>query len=277
MAELTLIPKDLSSIPLEIEISPDSIAGKSIEDIKKMKIMKGNREKELAEFFDVKGSIAESPAENKIIIDGNIDQVKYIGTKMTAGEILIKGNVGMHTGDEMKGGKITIEGNCADFCAMEIKGGEFEVKGNAGNYLAGAKRGTWRGSSKGKVVIHGNCGVETACWMKGKTIVINVKGKAGAYLGSHMALGTIIADGDVDPRVGAEMSGGKIIVNGKLTELSPSFSYIGEVKEIELSETDKITGNYLKFEGDFATISPKAKKKGELYLIKDKNKEYIPK
>jgi formylmethanofuran dehydrogenase subunit C len=277
MAELTLTPKDLPTVPLEVEISPDSIAGKSLEDIKKIKIMKGNREKELADFFDVKGSSSENPAENKIIINGNVDRVKGIGAKMTAGEILIKGNAGMHTGDGMKGGKLTIEGDCAEFCAMEIKGGEFEVKGNAGNYLAGAQRGTWRGSSKGKVTVHGNCGVETAGWMKGKTIVINIKGNAAPYLGAHMALGTIIVDGDADRRVGTEMSGGKIIVNGKLTEISPSFSYVGDVNEIELSETDKISGNYLKFEGDFATISVKSKKKGELYLSKDKNKNLIPK
>ena len=177
----------------------------------------------------------------------------------------------------MKGGKILVEGDCGDFCASEIKGGEIEVKGSAGNYLAAAKRGTWRGSSKGKIIVHGNCGAETAAWMRGKTIVLNIKGNARAYLGTHMHLGTIIVDGDVDPRVGAEMSGGKIIINGKLIELLPSFSYIGEVKEIELSETDKVTGNYLKFEGDFANISPKAKRKGELYLAKGKNQDLIPK
>lgn len=160
---------------------------------------------------------------------------------------------------------------------MEIKGGEFEVKGNSGNYLAGAKRGTWRGSSKGKVVVHGNCGAEVAGWLRGKTIVLNIKGNAGAYLGTHMHLGTIIVDGDVDPRVGAEMSGGKVIINGKLSELLPSFSFIGEVNEIELNETEKITGTYLKFEGDFSNISPKAKKKGEIYLSKAKNSDLVPK
>ncbi|MHA1651035.1 MAG: formylmethanofuran dehydrogenase subunit C [Candidatus Helarchaeota archaeon] len=277
MAELTLTPKELPTVPLEVEITPNLVAGKSIEDIKKMKILKGNREKELGEFFDVKGNSADDPANIKIIINGNVDRVKYIGSGMSAGEIIIKGNAGMHTGDDMKGGKITIEGNCADFCAMEIKGGEFEVKGSAGNYLGAAKRGTWRGSSKGKIMVHGNCGVEAGSWLRGKTIVIHIKGNAGALLGTHMHLGTIIVDGDVDPRVGGEMSGGKIIINGKLSEILPSFSYVGEVNEIELSETEKITGNYLKFEGDFANISPKSKKKGEIYLNKEKNQSLIPK
>lgn len=283
MADLTLTPKELPTIPLEVEISPDNIAGKSIDEIKKITILKGNREKDLGEFFDVKGNSAENPADTKIIIDGNVDNVKYIGKGMTAGEIVIKGNVGMHTGDDMKGGKITVEGDCGDFCASEIKGGEFEVKGSAGNYLVAAKRGNWRGSSKGKITIHGNCGAETAAWMRGKTIVLNIKGNAGAYLGTHMHLGTIIVDGDVDPRVGGEMSGGKIIINGKLSEILPSFVFAGEVSEIVLSETDKIAGNYLKFEGDFANITPKVKKsgekskRGEIYLNKAKNQDLIPK
>ncbi len=278
MAQITLKPKNLlSNVPVEAEISPDTFAGKSIEDIKKIKILKGNKEKELSEFFDITGESAQTPADIKIIVDGNVDRVKYIGTSMSAGEILIKGNTGMHTGDDIKGGKIVIEGNCADFCASEMKGGEFEVKGSAGNYLGAAKRGNWMGSSKGKITVLGNCGSEVASWLRGKEIVLNIKGNAGAFLGVHMHQGTIIVDGDVDRRVGGEMSGGKIIINGKLIEILPSFVYAGEVNEIPLSETVKITGNYLKFEGDFANISPKAKDKGEIYLNKAKNKELIPK
>ena len=121
MAEITLTPKELPSVPLEVDISPDTVAGKSIEDIKKIIIMKGNREVELGEFFNVEGGSADNAAEIKIIINGNIDSVKFIGQGMTAGEIIIKGNVGMHTGDDMKGGKILVEGDCGDFCASEIK------------------------------------------------------------------------------------------------------------------------------------------------------------
>ena len=119
MAEITLRPKELPTVPLEVEISPDKVAGKSIDDVKKFPILKGNREKELGEYFEVTGTTAENAADIKIIIDGNVDSVKYIGKEMTAGEILIKGSTGMHTGDDMKGGKITIEGDCADFCAFD--------------------------------------------------------------------------------------------------------------------------------------------------------------
>ncbi len=271
MKEITLTPKELPNIPLEVEISPDNLAKKSLADIAKIKILKGNREKELGTFFDVKGEPAENPADLKLVINGNVDRVKFLGASMSAGEVLIKGNAGMHTGDDIKGGKITIEGNCADFCAMEMKGGEFEVKGSAGNYLGGAKRGTWMGSSKGKIVVAGNVGSEVGVWMNGKAMLMQLKGNVGAFLGTHMNAGTIIVDGNVDNRVGGEMSGGIIVINGKLSEILPSFTYVGEVTEIQLSETEKISGNYIKFEGDFANIDPKTKNKGEIYLNKAKN------
>jgi formylmethanofuran dehydrogenase subunit C len=277
LKEITLTPKELPNIPLEVEISPDNLAKKSLADIAKIKILKGNREKELGTFFDVEGEPAESPADIKLVINGNVDRVKFLGAGMSAGEVLIKGNAGMHTGDDMKGGKMFIEGNCADFCAMEMKGGEFEVKGSAGNYLGGAKRGTWMGSSNGKIVVHGNVGSEVAVWMNGKAMLMQLKGNVGAFLGTHMNAGTIIVDGDVDSRVGGEMSGGIIVINGKLSEILPSFTYGGEVKEIQLSETEKIPGNYLKFEGDFANIDPKGKNKGQIYLNKAKNTHLIKK
>lgn len=277
MSEIILTPKELPNIPLEVEISPNTVAKKSIDEIAQIKILKGNREKELGEFFDIEGESAEEPAEIKIIINGSVDRVKFLGAGMSAGEVLIKGNAGMHTGDDMKGGKITIEGNCADFCAMEMKGGEFEVQGSAGNYLGGAKRGTWMASSKGKIVVHGNVGSEVGSWLNGKAMLIHIEGNAGAFLATHMNAGIVIVDGDVDPRVGGEMSGGIIIINGKLAEILPSFSYVGEVGEIQISEEETITGDYLKFEGDFASLPSTAKTKGELYLNKEKNLDLIPK
>jgi formylmethanofuran dehydrogenase subunit C len=277
LSEIILTPKELPNIPLEIEISPNIVAKKSIEEIAQIKILKGNRTKELGEFFDIEGESAEEPADIRIVINGNVDRVKFLGVGMSAGEILIKGNAGMHTGDDMKGGKITVEGDCADFCAMEMKGGEFEVQGSAGNYLGGAKRGTWMASSKGKIVVHGNVGSEVGLWLNGKAMLMHIEGNTGAFLGTHMNAGTIIVDGDVDPRVGGEMSGGIIIINGKLSEILPSFSYVEEVKEIQISEEEKIKGNYLKFEGDFASLPPSAKTKGQLYLNKKKNLDLIPK
>lgn len=276
MSEIVLTPKELPNIPLEVEISPNILAKKSIDEIAQIKILKGNRQKELSEFFDIEGGSAEEPADIKIVINGNVDKVKFLGAGMSAGEILIKGNAGMHTGDDMKGGKITIEGNCADFCAMEMKGGEFEVQGSAGNYLGGAKRGTWMASSKGKIVVHGNVGSEVGSWLNGKAMLIHAEGNSGAFLGTHMNAGVIIIDGDVDPRVGGEMTGGIIIINGKLSELLPSFSYVEEVGEVQISEEETITGEYLKFEGDFSSLPQTAKTKGELYLNKEKNSVLIP-
>ncbi len=281
MVEITLTPKKdafSSKIPLEAEIiTTDNLAGKSIEEIKKLPVWKGNREKNLGEFFDVKGGKADAPADIKIIIDGDIPMVKGIGTKMTAGEIVVKGKAGMHTADLLNGGKITVEGDVDDFCGSEMKKGEFIVNGNAGNYFIAAARGNWQGMTGGKVVVNGSVGSEMAAWVRGKTTRIEINGNVKGFAAVHMHGGLLIINGDVLDRLGAEMARGIIIVNGKLESILPSFKYSGEVQEIEVNETEKITGKYLQFNGDYAQLGVKSKYFGRIFLAADKNKHLIPK
>lgn len=281
MVEITLTPKKdafSSTIPLEAEIiSTDNFAGKTIDEIKKLPVWKGNREKTLGDYFDVKGGKADAPADLKIIIAGDVSMVKGIGTKMTAGEIVINGKAGMHTADLLSGGKITVEGDVDDFCGTEMKKGELIVNGNAGNYFIAAGRGNWRGMTGGKVVVKGNVGSEMAAWVRGKTTRIEINGNVKAFAGVHMHGGLLIINGDVSERLGAEMARGIIIVNGKSESILPSFKYAGEVQEIEGNETEKITGKYLQFNGDYAQLTVKSKLFGRIFLAADKNQHLIPK
>ena len=70
----------------------------------------------ISDFFDISGKPGKTAEETSIIIEGNCDLVQRIGEKMSAGEITIKGNCGMHLGNTMTGGKITVEGNAAEWC-----------------------------------------------------------------------------------------------------------------------------------------------------------------
>ncbi len=281
MTEITLTPKKdafSSSIPIEAEIiTTNNFAGKSIEEIKKLSVWRGNREKTLGDFFDVKGSKVDDPAGLKIIIDGDVSRVKGIGKKMTAGEIVINGNAGMHTADLQNGGKMTVNGDVEGFCGLEMKKGEFIVNGNAGNYFIAANRGSWQGMTGGKVVVNGNVGSEMAAWVRGKNTRIEINGNVKTFCAIHMHGGVLIINGDVANRVGAEAAGGTIIVNGKVEEMLPSFKYEGEVKEIQLSETEKITGKYLQFNGDYGQVTLKSKSFCKIYATADKNKHIIPK
>jgi len=273
MAEINLVPKNLpEKIPLEADsISCDVFAGKSIEEIKNLPVYRGNKAEKLGDYFNVSGSADGTDISGlKIIIKGDVSNVKYIGYKMTGGELIIKGSAGMHTADRIKGGKITVEGDVGSFSATEMAKGELIIKGSAGDYLGSSYRGNWQGMMGGKIVVNGNVGKETGAWLKGKTAIIEIGGNADIFLGVHQHRGVIIVKGDVSPRAGAEMAGGMIVALGKIEEILPTFKFVEEVPSVEIAEGNSIKGPFLKFQGDLAQ-RPAKKQKGAIYALKSKN------
>jgi formylmethanofuran dehydrogenase subunit C len=190
----------------------------------------------------------------KIIIDGDLSNVKRIGEKMTGGEIVINGDVGMHVGNQMSGGKILVNGNADDWAGAMLNGGELEITGDAGNYIGAAYRGFWKGMTKGVIKLKGKVGVESMLWANGsvpaKRFPTLICGSAGSFLGIHNHGGTIIVEGDVDRCTGADQIWGTIVIKGKVSRLLPSYKKIGEVKEIELPNGEKITGKFIEYSGD---------------------------
>ena len=141
MAEIKLKIKKQPVFPLEAEaITPDNLAGKTAAQIKKLELFYGNETVNLGDFFDVSGK-STNIKDTTIIIDGDLSNVKRIGEKMTDGEIIINGDVGMHVGNQMKGGKIIVNGNAGDWAGAMLKGGKLEITGDAGNYIGAAYRG----------------------------------------------------------------------------------------------------------------------------------------
>ncbi|MEJ2296433.1 MAG: formylmethanofuran dehydrogenase subunit C, partial [Candidatus Lokiarchaeota archaeon] len=149
MPEIKLKFKKNSKYPLEADvITPDNFAGKTLKEIKGFELFLGNEIVKLSDFFDVSGK-SGSKEDTKIIIEGDLSNVKRVGEKMTGGEILIKGNAGMHVGNQMKGGKIIVEGNAGDWAGAMLEGGELTINGNAGHYVGSAYRGFWKGMKNG--------------------------------------------------------------------------------------------------------------------------------
>jgi formylmethanofuran dehydrogenase subunit C len=261
--EIVLTPKNIgTSVPIEAEaIRPDTIAGKTVEQILGLALFRGNRQIKVKDVFDVKGAKADNPADIRIVVQGDIPTVKRIGEGMTAGEVSIKGSVGMHVGNGMKGGKITVEGNAGDWAGALMKGGEITIKGNAGSYLGASYRGEWRGTSGGTIIVEGNAGNEIGAWMANGKIVI--KGSVGPMAGIHMKGGVIIIHKDAAPRVGGEMTKGKVIILGRLAEVLPSFKSEGRVPNVKTGEdgSEEIVGPFNKFVGDLADNG-----KGEVYV-----------
>jgi formylmethanofuran dehydrogenase subunit C len=260
-----------TTIPISAEcISPDHFAGKSEEEIKRLPVYYGNKEKTLGDLFTI-----TDDGKDSITISGSVPTVKYIGKNMTSGSIVIEGDAGMHLGAHMKGGTIEVTGNVSDWAGAEMRGGEILIQGNAGNCLGGAYRGSKSGMNKGLIVVKGNTGNETGGLMK-KGIIV-VEGSTGDLTGVGMRGGTIFCYGTLGMRPGSLMERGSIVTYDS-PSLLPTFTQNAtynptwlRVFLLDLKKTphkipitqEHIDGLYVRYNGDISELG-----KGEIFVFK---------
>ena len=226
MKELWLTPTELPPIPVEAEvISPDAVAGKTLKEVEGLQVYVGNATYRLREFFEVEGEVAEAAADQMIVVDGSVPTVKYIGAKMTAGSILVKGCAGMHTGSQMSGGELVIEENTRDWAGAEMKGGLLRIGKDSRNLTGAAFRGSSEGMTGGCIVVEGDTGVEAGSFMRRGMIV--VRGGVGPFAGVHMNGGEIFVFGKASRRFGAEAkgNGGFVACLGEVESILPTYLY----------------------------------------------------
>ena len=261
---MNLYPTKKFRFPITAEcISPDVFQDKKIEEIRRLTVWEGNKQRILGELFKVK----ESESETKMVvinIHGDVSRVRRIGAYMTSGQIVIYGNAGMHLGEEMEGGEIIVRGNVGCWAGSMMKGGKIEIYGNAGNYLGAPYRGVNKGMRGGEIVVHGNVGNEAGAYMRRG--VIKVYGNAGQFAGLRMQNGTIYVQKDCEARVGACMKDGKIIVSGFLESVLPTFTIEGLKEKVKIENDETAEGPFYLFLGDTAEDG-----KGKLYVSKTKN------
>jgi formylmethanofuran dehydrogenase subunit C len=217
---------------LEVEdMTPDYCAGKNIAEIAAMPVYMGNQTYTLGDYFDVSGKGGATPDSTKLILNGDLRKIKYIGMKMTAGEIVVNGSTDMYTGAWMKGGTITVNGSVDSFAGIGMEGGSLVINGDAKDYLGAAYRGDWRGMQGGSITVKGNVGSDTGLFMNGGTI--DIGGDTDFHVGIHADGGKIIIRGNAKGRLGGQMIKGEIIVLGEVERMLPSFLHVGQT-EIEL-------------------------------------------
>ncbi len=250
MQTVTIKPKKDITISVEAEnISPDKFAGKSEKDIQSLEAWLGNQKTTLGELFTIKAEGTGAVADVKVVMEGNFSRVKRVGEGMTAGLVMIKGNVDMHLGAKMSGGKISVAGNVDSWAGREMKGGELIIEGNAGYYLGAGYRGETCGMRGGKIIVMGSTLDFLGEHMCGGEII--VKGNAGILAGVSNNGGKIVIEGGTS-RPGSEMAKGTIIV-GKVDEMMPVF---------KLEGTEAVDGVYYrKYTGDVIVNG-----KGVLYV-----------
>jgi formylmethanofuran dehydrogenase subunit C len=246
-------------------INPDLFQGKNVSEIGELKAWEGNKQRNLADLFKIEDlGDPQSSGPFEIVIEGDVNEVRRIGSKMKGGAITIRGNVGMHLGEEMVGGKIVVHGNVSAWAGSMMKNGTIEIRGNAGDYLAAPYRGSTKGMNGGRIVVDGNVGNEAGAYMKRG--FIKVSGNAGQFVGLRMRDGDIHVQGDCDERVGACMADGRIIVGGRLQSVLPTFTVDGIRPKVKIDDNETIQGTFYLFLGDLAECG-----KGKLYVSKQKN------
>ena len=228
----------------------------------------GNSRFPITDFFDitVEGD-AEGPNDVKMILNGDLNRVKYIGCKMSGGEIVCNGNVDLHVGAEMSGGSIYVHGNAAAHAGREMSGGYLEIDGDTKEFTGASYIGEWRGMTGGKIVVKGNAGKQCGeCLTGGR---IHVLGNCDILAGIHMTKGIIEIDGDVNRWPGGQMKNGNIVIHGFLGRLLEGFVLEGVVDDPEI-DGEVFKGKYIQYKGDIGLNG-----KGALYLDAEANREKL--
>lgn len=264
METVTITMKNPPALYLEADnISPDAFAGKTAAQIAELSVHEGNTTSALSKYFDVSGGAGATAADTKIVVKGDVKKVKYLGFKMSAGELVIEGSTDLYVGAWMTGGRIVAKGNVEAFAATAMKGGELIIEGNAGNYLGAAYRGDWRGMSGGKILIKGNAGSDIGMYMTGGEIIVN--GNVDVHAMTHAEGGKLIVRGNAKSKLGGQMVAGDIYVFGSIEVMMPGFKPAGDVA----LEVDGTRAMFAHYTGDMGERHKKKKGEvvyGNLYL-----------
>jgi formylmethanofuran dehydrogenase subunit C len=266
---ITFNQKKTSPIALEFdELIPDEIYGWDKSDFDKYMVPIGNSRFPLSDYFDVEvEGEADSPAQVKMVLNGDLGRVKYIGAKMTDGQVIANSSVDLHCGAEMTGGSILVNGDAESYAGREMTGGNLEIIGNVKEFCGASYIGDWRGMTGGIITIHGNAGKQLGECLTGGEI--HVKGNCDILAGIHMNKGLIQIDGDVTRWPGGQMQNGDIVINGTLSRFLEGFEQEEIVKNPTIAGKS-FSGNYIKFTGDIARNG-----KGSLYLAAEKNRHLL--
>ncbi|MBU4501176.1 MAG: hypothetical protein KKA79_01175 [Nanoarchaeota archaeon] len=92
-------------------------------------------------------SLCSYMSAGKLVIEGDVKD--YFGYEMAGGEVVIEGNALDYFCEDMKGGKVTINGSVRNSAADDMKNGEIIIHGDACMELGGGMEG-------GSITVYGN-------------------------------------------------------------------------------------------------------------------------
>ena len=223
--EISLIKKpdfrlDLSNIKWDDFF--ETFIGKKKSDII---VLDGFREKPFEEFFSDKQnnenhydiplqlcsfeSSEMGKSFKKIVFQGDLHEVDFLGFKSKDIHILINGHVGNYVGCMMQTGSITIKGSAGHFVGAMMSGGSLVVNGDVGNYAGANLTGEMEGMAGGYLSVKGNAG-KSFCRRMRRGFAF-VSGDVGDFFARDMIAGSAIVGGTAGKLWGYGMRRGTIV------------------------------------------------------------------
>jgi formylmethanofuran dehydrogenase subunit C len=209
-------PERLDLSPL----TPERLAGMSPREIGEIRLGRSRRALTVGDVFRVSGKEADS-----VVLEGGSSRFDGVGTGMTAGTLVVTGDVGARAGRAMRGGRLLIEGSAGPHAGSGMRGGWLEILGDAGDHLGGPLAGELAGMNGGVLVVRGSAGACAGDRMR-RGVAAVLKG-CGDYAGSRMIAGTLVVTGTVGRLPGYMMRRGSILLDRLPEDVSPSFVECG--------------------------------------------------
>jgi formylmethanofuran dehydrogenase subunit C len=189
-------------------IEPGRFAALGEREIAALELWDGHESRPLGDIFTVRGDHAAS-----IALEGDLALLDAVGTGMSAGEILVAGDIGRAAGARMTGGTIRVEGSAGDDAGLAMAGGLIAIAANAGDRTGSAFPGASKGMSGGEIIVRGAVGRESGARMRRGTLFC---GSAGEGAGAAMIAGNIIVAGALGDGAGLGNKRGSIVVLGSV-------------------------------------------------------------
>ncbi len=200
-----------------------------------------------------------------IRVVGDLRRIDGLGSGMTAGTLVIDGDVGREVGRGMTGGTIEIRGSAGDGLGRAMAGGSITVFGRGGDCIGGPLPGGSRGMTGGEIVVRGDAGRDAGfCARRG---LIAIGGNADDGVARGMIAGTVVVMGRAVGSVGLWNKRGTVVALGGAQILAsyryactyrPSFIglLLGHLRRTHrLSVDDRfLQGRYARHCGDFSEL-----------------------
>ncbi len=212
--------------PCQVDASalvPIALAGKSRDEIARMRLLGWNQSFAIGELFKLSGEDSQH-----LVLEGLDGSLIRIGAQLQSGVLTVIGNAGEYAGEAMRGGALEVRGNAGDYLGAQMRAGSIMVSGDAGAFVVSARAGHTKGMSGGTIIVHGNAGDRAGDRMRRGVLLI--EGNAGSYCASRMLAGTIAVLGTTGTHPGYLMRRGTLILRLAPSGPLPTFNLNGELE-----------------------------------------------